>query len=231
MNSKEIFLKLIADLDIQINGSRPWDMQVHNVKFYRRILSGGSMVLGESYMDGWWDCAALDQLAEKLFHAEINKKARDVKSVLIRFLQYSFFNMQNRVKSKKAAHHYDIDNNLYVHMLGKTMAYTCGYWKGVNTLDEAQEAKCELICKKLMLKPGMKVLDLGCGFGGFAKYAAENYGVEVVGVNVAENQLAFAMEFCKGLPVEFLLVDYRDVEGEFDRVVTIGMVEHVGPKN
>jgi cyclopropane-fatty-acyl-phospholipid synthase len=231
MSAKIIVQKFLADADIQVDGSRPWDIQVHNSEFYSRVLAGTSLALGESYMDGWWDCEALDQFAEKLFKGGINERS-NLKRGLLRTLQTSFFNLQNRETSKESVQHYDIDNNLYVHMLGETMAYTCGYWKDAETLEEAQEAKFELICQKLKLEPGMTVLDLGCGFGSFAKYAAEHYGVEVVGVNIAEEQLKFARESCAGNDsVEFRNMDYRDVEGQFDRIVTIGMVEHVGPKN
>ena len=99
------------------------------------------------------------------------------------------------------------------------------------TLDQAQEAKLELICKKLALKPGMKVLDIGCGWGGFGKYAAEKYHVNVYGITVSREQVTFARKFCKGLPVEIELQDYRKLKEEFDRIVSIGMFEHVGSRN
>jgi cyclopropane-fatty-acyl-phospholipid synthase len=111
------------------------------------------------------------------------------------------------------------------------MAYTCGYWKDAKTLDEAQNAKFDLICKKIGLKPGMTVLDLGCGFGGFLKYAAEHYKVSGVGINISKEQVKFAREATEGLPLEFQLIDYRDTKGLFDRVVSIGMTEHIGYKN
>ncbi|MDH7528362.1 MAG: cyclopropane fatty acyl phospholipid synthase, partial [Ignavibacteria bacterium] len=116
-------------------------------------------------------------------------------------------------------------------MLDKRMNYSCAYWKDATNLDEAQENKLELICKKLYLKPGMRVLDIGCGWGAFAKYAAEKYGVEVVGITVSKEQLKLAKELCDGLPVEIRLQDYREVNEKFDRIVSIGMFEHVGYKN
>lgn len=89
----------------------------------------------------------------------------------------------------------------------------------------------DLVCKKIGLKPGMKILDIGCGWGSFAKYAAEKYGVNVVGITVSREQMKLGNELCKGLQVEIRLQDYRDVEEKFDRIVSLGMIEHVGYKN
>jgi cyclopropane-fatty-acyl-phospholipid synthase len=127
--------------------------------------------------------------------------------------------------------HYDMGNELYKAMLDKRLTYTCGYWKNAKNLDEAQEAKLDLVCRKLNLKPGQRILDIGCGWGSFMKFAAEKYGVSCVGVTVSKEQIALGKELCKGLPVEFRLEDYRDVNEQFDHVVSLGMFEHVGYKN
>jgi cyclopropane-fatty-acyl-phospholipid synthase len=124
--------------------------------------------------------------------------------------------------------HYDIGNDLFAVMLDKRMNYSCAYWQEADTLDKAQEAKLELTCRKLGLEPGMRVLDIGCGWGGFAIYAAEKYGVEVTGVTVSGEQVKLAQKRCADLPVCFELKDYRDLQGTFDRIVSIGMFEHVG---
>jgi len=116
-------------------------------------------------------------------------------------------------------------------MLGKWLIYSCGYWKNASTLDEAQKAKLDLVFRKLDLRQGMRVLDIGCGWGGAAKYAAKRYKVEVVGITVSEEQLRFGKEFCRGLPVEIRLQDYRSLKGTFDRIFSLGMFEHVGYKN
>jgi cyclopropane-fatty-acyl-phospholipid synthase len=126
---------------------------------------------------------------------------------------------------------YDLGNDLYCAMLDKRLNYTCGYWTNATTLDEAQDAKLELVCQKIGLKPGMRVLEFGCGWGSFASYAAEKYGAHVVGVTISKEQLTFAKEVCKGLPVELLFQDYREVQGTYDAIISIGMVEHVGYKN
>jgi cyclopropane-fatty-acyl-phospholipid synthase len=116
-------------------------------------------------------------------------------------------------------------------MLDQRMVYSCGYWKDATTLDEAQEAKLDLICQKLNLRSGMHILDIGSGWGSFAKFAAEKYGVRVTGITVSSEQAEMATEMCKGLPVEFKLMDYRLLSGTFDHIVSIGMFEHVGYKN
>jgi cyclopropane-fatty-acyl-phospholipid synthase len=230
--------KIIGDLlalaDIKINGNRPWDMQVNNPKFYSKVLAEGSIGVGESYMDGWWDCEAIDQLACKALNSDLYGKLRGFKKIEIagKILKAKLMNLQNKKRSKKVGEqHYDVGNFLYEKMLGKYMAYTCGYWKNAKTLDKSQEAKLDLICKKLMLKPGMTLLDIGCGWGTFAKYAAEKYKIKVVGVTISKEQAKLAKKLCKGLPVEIRFQDYRDVKEKFDRVISIGMFEHVGPKN
>ena len=116
-------------------------------------------------------------------------------------------------------------------MLDTRMNYSCGYWNDAATLDQAQAAKLDLTCRKLRLEPGMRVLDIGCGWGGFARFAAERYGARVVGISVSENQVAMAREWCRGLPIEILLRDYRDVHGDFDRVVSMGMFGRESGKN
>jgi cyclopropane-fatty-acyl-phospholipid synthase len=116
-------------------------------------------------------------------------------------------------------------------MLDKRMNYSCAYWHKAMTLEDAQEAKLELICRKMGLKPGMSVLDIGCGWGGFAKYAAEKFDVKVTGVTVSQEQVEYARKDCRGLDVDIKLQDYRELNDEFERIISIGMFEHVGSKN
>lgn len=222
---------LLQGTDITINGDRPWDIHVHNPQFYRRVLGGGSLALGESYMDKWWDCEALDQLIYRLFKAEINSKVIPFRDKL-KALFAICVNWQTRSRAFNIGEkHYDIGNDLYEKMLDKRMVYSCAYWKDVKTLDEAQEAKLELICQKIGLEAGMKVLDIGCGWGSFAQYAAEKYKVEIVGLTVSKEQADLAKQRCKDLPISILLQDYRNLTGTFDRIVSLGMIEHVGHKN
>ena len=229
----KVVQKMLEPSDIQINGNRPWDIQIHNPNFYERILSGGSLALGESYMDGWWDCEALDQFFEKILENRLDKKVKTNTERLLRvMLKAMIINPYNRSKAFVIGkRHYDIGNNLFSIMLDKWLNYSCGYWEKVKTLDNAQEAKLDLICQKMGLRPGMKILDIGCGWGGFAKYSAEKYGANVHGITVSREQVKFANEFCQGFDVKIELKDYRELKGKFDRIVSIGMFEHVGCRN
>ena len=232
MNAKQTVKEYLALADIQINGKRPWDIQIHNPKFYIRVLDGGSLDLGESYMDGWWDCRALDQFFFKILQAKLDKRVKNWKQLIFTVLQAKILNLQSKSRAYVVGRkHYDLGNDLYKHLLDKRMVYSCGYWKNAKTLDKAQEAKLDLICKKLRLKPGMKILDIGCGWGSLAKYAAEKYKVKVVGVTVSKEQVKLAREMCRGLPVEIRLQDYRKLNEKFDCIVSVGMFEHVGYKN
>lgn len=223
---------LLAHADVQVNGSRAWDMQVHNPALYRRVLAHGSLGLGEAYMDGWWDAEMLDQLFTHILGASLDKKIRLNVGVLVSAVLGRIMNLQRPSRAFEIGEaHYNIGNDLYQAMLGKTMAYTCGYWKSTQRLDEAQEQKFDLVCRKLNLKSGQRILDIGCGWGSFLKYAAEHYGVSGVGVTVSSEQVTFAQEWCKGLPIDVRLQDYRNLNEPFDHIVSLGMFEHVGWKN
>ena len=231
-NAQQFAQKLLTHAGITINGTQPWDIQVHNDKLYQRVIAEGSLGLGESYMEGWWDCPHLDQFFFKVFRSRTDEHLGKSLADMLNGLCFKLFNYQSKSRAFQIGeHHYDLGNDLFEKMLDKRMIYSCGYWKNAKTLDEAQEAKLDLICRKLYLKPGMKVLDIGCGWGGFAFFAAEKYGVEVVGVSVSKEQIAYAEAKRGKLPVTFLLQDYRDITGSFDRVVSVGMFEHVGYKN
>ncbi len=225
--------KLLAKADIKIQGDRPWDIQVHRPELYKRVLYGGSLALGESYMDGWWDCDALDQFFDRVLRNRLDKEVRPTSPLLfLRFLRARLMNVQRGARAYEIGRrHYDIGNELFRLMLDKWMNYSCGFWASARTLDEAQEAKMELICQKLELEPGMKLLDIGCGWGGLARYAAERYGVSVHGITVSQKQVAFARDFCRDVDVTIELKDYRDLRGTYDRIVSVGMFEHVGYKN
>lgn len=216
---------------VVINGANPWDPQIHNPAFYKRVLLGGSLGLGESYADEWWDCAQLDEMYNRMLRAPALRE-RAFLSYLAPYFRSLVANLQSRARSFQVGEaHYDIGNDLYRAMLDSRMVYTCAYWRDADNLDAAQKNKLELVCEKLNLQPGMRVLDIGCGWGSFAKYAAETRGVEVVGVTVSKRQVELGGELCAGLPVELRLQDYRDVDEKFDALVSLGMFEHVGHKN
>lgn len=230
--AKTVLADLLELADVKINGPRPFDIQVDDERFYKRVLKDRELGLGESYMDGWWHAKSLDGLVERMLSADLRSKLRLHPKLAVKLAWSAIRNRQTLEKARKnAAHHYNIGNDLYERMLDKRMIYSCGYWKNAKNLDEAQEAKLDLICRKLELKPGMTLLDIGCGWGGFAEYAARKYKVKVTGITPASEQVKVAIARTAGLPVEILQKDYREVTGSFDRIVSIGMLEHVGPKN
>lgn len=230
--ARSYVLKLLAAAGITVNGTQPWDIQVHDERLYLRCMLHGSLGLGEAYMDGWWDCEAIDECIRRL----LSVQAPQTIGWLARIPLWFDSRFINRQRGKGAfvigEHHYDIGNDLYEAMLDRRMIYSCAYWdSGAHALDEAQEAKLDLIARKLDLQPGMRVLDIGCGWGGTAQYLAERYGVHVIGITVSKEQAALASERCRGLPVEIRLEDYRQTRGRFDRIISVGMFEHVGYRN
>lgn len=231
----EFFEQLAAEADIRINGDRPWDMQVYNPGFLGRAVSSGApLAFAEAYMQGWWDCERLDELMTRVLHARLNKKVRKFGplQLLKAYLSATVINKQDPSRAFEVGEvHYDIGNDLYRHMLDSRMIYSCGYWAEADNLEDAQYRKLDLICRKLELKPGMTLLDIGCGWGGLAEFAARHYGVSVTGITISKEQQRLAREYCEGLPVDIRLVDYRALEGQFDRIVSVGMFEHVGHKN
>jgi cyclopropane-fatty-acyl-phospholipid synthase len=247
----------LSHADIEVNDSnsrKPWDIQILNDKFYKRTLKGGSLALGNSYMDGWWTCDAIDQLVDRLIRANMNKEIINPWLILRNggfniegwrslgyYLEGRLFNQQKGSRSLRVGkQHYDVSNELYEQMLDKRMIYSCGYWKNAKTLEQAQEAKLDLICRKIGLDkaPGQRVLDIGCGWGGFAMYATEKYDANVVGITISKEQMKLARKRAKHLPdVEILFHNYlnsdepAELQQPFDHIISIGMFEHVGHNN
>ena len=231
--AEAVVQKILDPSGVRLNGSRPWDIRIRHPEFHERVLSGGSLALGESYMDGWWDCDALDQFFERIMENRLDKTIKaNALRLLLPVLKAKVINAQRKANAYEIGkQHYDTGNDLFSIMLDKGLNYSCGYWEKAQTLDEAQEAKLDLICRKMGLRSGMRVLDIGCGWGGFAKYAAEKYDVHVHGITVSREQERFAKESCQGLDVNIELKDYRQLNEKVDRIVSIGMFEHVGCKN
>jgi len=231
MSSKEKIQKLLSLVDIKINGSRDWDIQVYNEKLYSRVLAGGALALGESYMDGWWDCKAIDQFIYRTLRGDLKEKIIGI-PLILSTVKAKLLNLQTTSRSKEVGKkHYDIGNRLYKLMLDKELNYSCACWKNAKNLDKAQENKLDLICRKIGLKKGQRVLDIGCGWGSFAKHAARKYKAKVVGITISKEQVKLAKENCKDLPIEIRFQDYRGLNEKFDYIVSIGMFEHVGTKN
>lgn len=227
----EQLAQLLAAADVRLDGGRPWDIQLLAPGVPERVLAQGNLGLGEAYMDGWWACDALDELFDHLLRANLGERVQPL-VIAWHALRARWSNLQTERRAWFVGQrHYDLGNHFYAAMLDRRMAYTCAFWQGAQTLDEAQEHKLDLVCRKLGLQPGMRVLDIGCGWGSFMRFAAERYGVDCVGVTISTEQAALGRELCAGLPVAFRLADYRSLDERFDRVVSLGMFEHVGRKN
>ena len=229
---KEAIENVLKSVDIKINGNNSWDIKVYNDEFYQRVLAHGSLGFGESYMDGWWDCKALDLLIEKIFRAKLDEKIKKNWGMIVQSLKAKLLNLQSRSLSQKVIkQHYNLSAEFYMAFLDPYNQYTCGYFNNTEDLNSAQEKKLELICKKLNITPNDKVLDIGCGWGGFAKFVAERFGCHVTGITVSDEQFIYAQNYTRTLPVKIIKQDYRDLEGEYDKILVCGMIEHVGYKN
>jgi cyclopropane-fatty-acyl-phospholipid synthase len=227
--------RVISDLfgiaGLTVNGDGSGDPKIHDERFYPRVLAQGSLGLGESYMDGWWDADPLDEFFTKLLRARLEQRLKPLRT-LLPYLKAVLVNLQTLRKARAVVDaHYNLGNDFFADMLDRRLLYTCGYWDGARDLDEAQEKKCDLVCRKVGLKQGDRVLDLGCGWGGFAMFAAERYGASVTGFNISDAQVAYADEHSGDLPVQFACQDWREAGGVYEHVVAIGLLEHVGYRN
>src|SRR5665648_247535 len=230
----QIIRKLAESAGITLNGPNPnpWDIQVNDDRWHARVYRDKSLGLGESYMDGWWDCEQIDEMIFRVLRGGITTELSVNLKDAIRVLPGMLFNLQTSSRVRLVAeHHYDLDNDLFHSFLDPYSQYSCGYFERTEDLHQAQENKMALLAGKLNLTDSDHVLDIGCGWGGFARYAAERYGCAVTAVNISQEQLRYGRELCAGLPVNFLDCDYRAIDGRFDKIVSVGMFEHVGKKN
>lgn len=230
--AEKLVRSLLEKAGVQLGGSAPHDIRVHDSRTYGRWVREGTMGMGESYMDGWWDSPALDQTIAAMLLADLRAHiARDWRMLAL-FAKCRLLNLQDLRRARKtSARVYDVGADVYEAMLDERMLYTCGYWRDAEDLASAQTAKLELVCRKIGLRAGMRVLDLGCGWGGFAEFAAREYGAHVTGVALSRPQIELARRRCEGLPVDLRVQDYREVRGTYDAVVSMGLMEHVGAKN
>lgn len=232
LGQKKVIETMFSCAGININGPDPWDIHVHDDRFYGRLLGDKNLGLGEAYIEGMWDCSRIDEFICRILEADLNKKIKGNFKSLFSYLSALIFNPQSPGRSRHVAErHYDLGNDLFASFLDPYNQYSCAYFNGTDDLKTAQLNKLDLICKKIELAPDDRVLDIGCGWGGGAKYAAERYGCTVTGINISKEQVHFARELCKNLPVNIVECEYRDIQGEFDKIVSIGMFEHVGRKN
>lgn len=238
MLTKNIFTSFLEKAGVSINGQKPYDILVKDDRMFKNLKFNPPLAAGESYMKGEWDCKQLDELFYKICRNNIDSQLYYKRHMAFFALVNSLVNLQSHGRSKEVAEkHYNLGNDFYRDMLGKSMAYTCAYWKNAENLDQAQFNKFDLVCRKLNLRPGDRVLELGCGWGSMAKFMAEKYGCSVVAVNISTEQVRYAQKICKDLPVKICLADYRDDHSynpsaaSFDKVVSIGLCEHIGHKN
>jgi len=245
--SRQFMANLLAEAGVQVDGGAPWDLRVKDDRLFREVLLKKNLGLGEGYMLGWWDCERVDEFICRVLKSGAADRVRGCWRLIARLVPSLLVNLQSLSRAGIVAkRHYDLGNDLFQAFLDSHLQYSCAYFKGMacdpdplrqtgddvcRDLETAQQAKMRLICEKLELKPGETLLDIGCGWGGLARFAAENYGCTVTGVNISRQQIDFAGEFCRGLPVDILELDYRLLEGTYDKIVSVGMFEHVGHKN
>lgn len=230
-----LFSNLLSKAGITLNGDKPWDIQIKDERTFDKVIESGSLGFGEAYMENMWECDSIDEMISRVLKAKIDQKITTSEKLKIGAKKIkSFLNPQSIKRVKEdVPFHYDLGNDVFENMLDKYMTYTCAYFKDTEDLEEAQENKLDLVCKKMGLKPGMRILDIGCGWGSFMKYAAQNYGVICDGLTLSKEQKKMGEEKCASLPINFILQDYREYEPttKYDRIISIGMVEHVGPEN
>jgi cyclopropane-fatty-acyl-phospholipid synthase len=211
---------------------------VRDRSFYDRVLRQANLGFAESYMDGWCDLKQIDEIYYRFLRNELHRKLRLSVKQLLQILLARIVNLQTPGRAKRDTNaHYDLSNELFSLFLGDTPLYTCGYWNREGmTLEEANRAAFDLSCRKLQLVPGARLLDVGCGWGAFLKFAAQNYGITGLGVNISRPQLEACEVACRGLPVDFLFEDCRLLDRQryregFDAISSIAMINHIGPKN
>jgi cyclopropane-fatty-acyl-phospholipid synthase len=233
--AKRIVIDVLARAGLGVDGARPFDLEVRDDRFYRRVLAQGSLGFGDSYVEGWWECGQLDELICRLLRSDPEAHLGTDWRAWVQLAKAKLLNLQTPARSRDVACHYDLGNEFFERVLGRTVMYTCGYWRGAADLDAAQDAKLELIARKLEVAAGERVLDLGCGWGGLAEHLARAHGCHVTAVTISAPQAEYVARRCAGLPVEVICADYRDASversGRYDKVACVGMMEHVGRKN
>ncbi len=231
-NPESIIRGLLRSAGVTVNGTDPHDIIIKDERLYPRILRSKSLALGEAYMEGWWECPRVDEMINRIIRSRASQKIQGGIGIALKALPHLMFNPQTKRKSKKVArHHYNLGNDLFDTFLDPYWQYSCGYFNGTDSLDEAQRNKMKMICEKLELKPTDRLLDIGCGWGGLLWYAVENYGCSAVGVNISTEQVKLARQICQGMDIEIRNCDYRDITEKFDKIVSVGMFEHVGCRN
>ena len=224
--------KLFSSAGVTINGDNPWDIEVNDDRFYRDVLFRGSLGLGESYLREYWRAADLEELFFRLTSSNLEQISKRLPTQLVNSSVSRLSNRQTPSRAlSNAEHHYNLGNDLFFEFLGRYKNYSCGYFRDTDSLDEAQLAKMRRLCDLLELEEGDTLLDVGGGWGEFARFAAENRGCHVTSVNISDSQIRHAREYCRDANVDVVRSDYRDLRGRFSKIAVIAMFTHVGPKN
>jgi cyclopropane-fatty-acyl-phospholipid synthase len=218
---------------IELDGTRPYDVRVLDPRLYDFVPHLDGTSLRDAYVEGLWDSQRLDETTFRALRYAPRSRAIPKLRPLLGALAGAWRNPQTLRHASRGIQHYQLGEALFRAMLDPRMIYSCAYFRDQNDLARAQEAKLDLICRKLELRPGKRLLDVGCGWGGLAQFAARRYGVDVVGITLSPDQAQIARSTCAGLPVQIRLQSYHELDRSerFDAVSCIGMMEHVGPRN
>ncbi|CAL8131182.1 unnamed protein product [Orchesella dallaii] len=211
-------------------------VKINTSSICSRVPNEGLLAVAEEYINWGWEFMGTDDQMVQLFCRVLDSKMYQQYyhpiNRFLNYLEFQAFNLQTPQRAFQVAEkHYDMGNAIFESFLDPAMQYSCGYWSKADNLNDSQLHKLELIAKKLDLKPGMRVLDMGCGWGTLCKYLAQNHGVECVGITISKEGANYAQKVCKGLKTQFRVQDYRDVDEKFDRIVSIECIEHLGPHN
>jgi len=217
---------------VRCNGSRLFDPQILDDRFYTACATRGTLGFGESYVANWWACDDLEELAYRLTVSRINQVGRFAPLLAMSYLVSLLRNNQTLERSRRVAdRHYNIGNDLFFSFLGRYRNYSCALFEGTESLDAAQKAKMERICELLELSERDHLLDVGGGWGHLARHAALQHGCTVTSINIADEQITYAREMCAGLPVDVRKCDYRQLTGRYTKAAVVAMFTHVGSKN
>jgi cyclopropane-fatty-acyl-phospholipid synthase len=232
MHARAFCENLLGQAGVRLNGPNPWDPCVRDERLFERVAAHGSLGLGEAYAEGWWECAALDQFFERVISARLDRTLKPSLELAALTLGSRLHNRQDRAAVWRAARvHYDLPVEIFEATFDRRLTASCAYWAQAEDLDDAQEAKLDLVCRKLGLGRGARVLDIGFGWGAFMGFAARRCGAECVGVTISKQQADYARQRYEGLKVDFRVEDYRSFDEPVDFIASMGMFEHVGPKN
>jgi len=219
---------------VTVNGPNPWDIRVLDNRLFRRVVGTRELGFGDSYVEGWWECDRIDELVTRILRTGIKRILPPGISGLTLAARSVITNTQGSERAgDNATAHYGQHDALLRLILGEPLVYSCADWRDATDLADAQHAKIDRLASKLQLRPGMRVLDIGCGWGATADYLSTRHGVIVVGITPVAAQATHAARHHRHSDVSFVTTDFSNFTSPkpFDRIYSVGMVEHVGPKN